>query len=210
MNWGPRSETISSGRPKFLKTWLNIHSPVSKAVASPLRGINLHAFEKQSTVTRTQVLPSELGRSTTKSIPYLGPGPSWDWQWHEFCLLGGVGASSTWHRLSSCGRTGWHPGSYWTTRTELEGAIGSVCCLGVQSPEYCALSPRRGWRCDEGFSLLGLPAELVRWVWRHWCSQRCSTGWDWRWGMMGSGYEWDSREYRRDKASALQLRFPGR
>ncbi len=84
MNWGPRLETISSGRPKFLKTWLNIHSAVSKALGSPLRGINLHAFEKQSTVTRTQVLPSELGWSTTKSIPYLGPGSSWDWQWHEF------------------------------------------------------------------------------------------------------------------------------
>ncbi len=29
-------------------------------------------------------------------------------------------------------------------------------------------------------------------------------------GMMGSGSEGDSREYRRDKASALQLWFPGR
>ncbi len=150
MNWGPRLETISSGRPKFLKTWLNIHSAVSKALGSPLRGINLHAFEKQSTVTRTQVLPSELGWSTTKSIPYLGPGSSWDWQWHEFAYWEVSGHLRHGYRLSSCGRTGWHPGSYWATRTELEGARGSVCCLGVQSPEYCAMSPRRGWRCDVG------------------------------------------------------------
>ncbi len=141
MNRGPRSETISSGRPKFLKTWLNIHSPVSKAVGSPLRGINLHAFEKQSTVTRTQVLPSELGMIHHKINSIFGTRAIVGLAVARVCLLGGVGASSTWHRLSSCGRTGWHPGSYWATRTELEGARGSVCCLGVQSPNIVHWAP---------------------------------------------------------------------
>ncbi len=52
VNWGPRSETMSSGSPKFLKTWWNSDC---MAVGSPGRGINLQAFENRSTTTRTQV-----------------------------------------------------------------------------------------------------------------------------------------------------------
>ncbi len=153
MNWGPRSETISSGRPKFLKTWLNIHSPVSKAVGSPLRGINLHAFEKQSTVTRTQVLPSELGRSTTKSIPYLGPGPSWDWQWHEFAywevsgrLRHGKTKQLRTYRMTSRVILG-HQNRTWRSER--------VCVLpGCSEPGILCTEPQKGltlWCRDIGF-----------------------------------------------------------
>ncbi len=68
------------------------------------------------------------------------------------CLLGGVGASSTWHRLSSCGRTGWHPGSYWATRTELEGARGSVCWVSrAQNIVQWAPEGVDVWCRDVGF-----------------------------------------------------------
>ncbi len=78
MNWGPRSDTISSGMPKFQKMCWNSDSAVSRAVGRPLRGINLHALENRSNATRMQVNPSELGRSVTKSD--VGPGMAWDRQ----------------------------------------------------------------------------------------------------------------------------------
>ncbi len=214
MNWGPRSETISSGRPKFLKTWLNIHSPVSKAVGSPLRGINLHAFEKQSTVTRTQVLPSELGRSTTKSIPYLDQG----------------------HRGTGSGTslpTGRCQGVFDMAQTKQLRTyqMTSRVILGHQnrtwrSERVCVLPrcPEPGILCTEPQKGLTLWCRDIGFPF--WASQRSWFGEsgdtdvlrdvpldgtdDEGWRDDGFCYEWDSREYRRDKASALQLRFPGR
>lgn len=68
-NWGPRSETISSGIPKFWKTCSKSISAVSKAVGRARKGINLQALENRSMATRMQVFPSETGRSVTKSTP---------------------------------------------------------------------------------------------------------------------------------------------
>lgn len=45
-----------------------------KAVGRPLRGISLQALENLSMVTRIHVLPSEGGRSVTKSTPRCDQG----------------------------------------------------------------------------------------------------------------------------------------
>jgi len=74
MNCGPRSETISSGRPKLRKTWLNINSSISMAVGKLLRDTNWQALENLSTITRMQALPSEGGRLVTKSTPRCDQG----------------------------------------------------------------------------------------------------------------------------------------
>ncbi len=74
INSGPRTETISSGIPKFLKTWVNSSSAVSRAVGNPRRGINLQASEKRSTATRIHVWPADLGKSVTKSTPMCDQG----------------------------------------------------------------------------------------------------------------------------------------
>ncbi len=80
--------------------------------------------------------------------------------------------SSTWHRLSSCRRTGWHPRPYWATSTELDGARGFAGCLGVQSPVLRELSPEglNAGRMVRASFLLGLTAELAQCGWRHGCS----------------------------------------
>ncbi len=69
INCGPLSDTTSSGIPKCLNTWLNIASAVSIAVGRPLKGINLQALEKRSTITKIQVFPSDASRSEMKSTP---------------------------------------------------------------------------------------------------------------------------------------------
>ncbi len=71
INCGPRLETISSGVPKFLKTWVNSSSAVSRAVGNPQRGINLQAFEKQSTATRIHVWPADSGKSVKKVYSHV-------------------------------------------------------------------------------------------------------------------------------------------
>ncbi len=74
MNWGPRSDTMSSGIPKYRNTWLNRVSAVSMAVGRPLRGRRRQLFENLSTMTRIHVLPSEGGRSVMKSTPRCDQG----------------------------------------------------------------------------------------------------------------------------------------
>ncbi len=98
----------------------------------------------------------------------------------------------------------------WTWRSE------RVCVLPrCPEPGILCTEPQKGltlWCRDIGFPL--------------WASQRSWFGEsgdtdvlrdvpldgtdDEGWRDDGFCYEWDSREYRRDKASALQLRFPGR
>ncbi len=65
---------MSSGIPKYLNTWLNISSAVSIAVGRRLRGIRRQDLENLSTTTRMQVLPSEAGKSVTKSTPRCDHG----------------------------------------------------------------------------------------------------------------------------------------
>ncbi len=88
------------------------------------------------------------------------------------CQLEDDVGSSTWHRLSSYGRTGRHPWPYWATSTELEGARGFAGCLGVQSPVLCELSPEGlnvGRMVGTSF-LLDLPTEMAQCEWCHGCS----------------------------------------
>ncbi len=84
MNWGPRSDTMSSGMPKYRNTWLNRFSAVSMAVGRPLRGRRrqlfkvqgffIYLFENLSTMTRIKVLPLDGGRSVMKSTPKCDHG----------------------------------------------------------------------------------------------------------------------------------------
>ncbi len=74
MNWGPRSDTMSSGMPKYRNTWLNRFSAVSMAVGRPLRERRRQLFENLSTMTRIQVLPLDGGRSVMKSTPKCDHG----------------------------------------------------------------------------------------------------------------------------------------
>lgn len=60
-NWGPRSETMSIGRPKLRKTFGNKASSVTIAEERPLMGIKQQAFENQSTATCIQVKESDRG-----------------------------------------------------------------------------------------------------------------------------------------------------
>ncbi len=74
INWGPRSDTMSSGIPKYRNTWLNRVSAVSMAVGRPLRGRRRQLLENLSIMTRIHVLPSEGGRSVMKSTPRCDQG----------------------------------------------------------------------------------------------------------------------------------------
>ncbi len=74
MNWGPLSDTMSSGIPKFRKMWWKRVSAVSKAMDNPRRGICLQAFENLSTTTKMVVYLSEGGRSVAKSFPRWDQG----------------------------------------------------------------------------------------------------------------------------------------
>ncbi len=69
MNWGPLSETMSSGRPKFLNMCWKRDSAVSRADGNPRSGINLQDLENRSTTTRMVVNPFKGGRSVAKSTP---------------------------------------------------------------------------------------------------------------------------------------------
>ncbi len=60
--------------PKYLNTWLNICSIVSIAVGRFLSGIKRQDLENLSTTTRMHVLPSDAGRSVTKSTPRCDHG----------------------------------------------------------------------------------------------------------------------------------------
>ncbi len=60
--------------PKYLNTWLNICSAVSMAVGRFLSGIKRQDLENLSTMTRMYVLPSDTGRSVTKSTPRCDHG----------------------------------------------------------------------------------------------------------------------------------------
>ncbi len=73
-NCGPRSDTMSSGMPKYLKTELNINSAVIIAVGRPPRGRSRQDLENRSTITSMHVLPSESGRSVMKSTPRCDHG----------------------------------------------------------------------------------------------------------------------------------------
>lgn len=74
MNCGPRSETISSEIPYYLKTELNSSLAVTMAVGRPLRGRRRQVLEKRSMTTSTHVLQSEAGRSVMKSSPRCDQG----------------------------------------------------------------------------------------------------------------------------------------
>ncbi len=74
MNWGPLSDAMSSGSPKLRKTELKRCSAISMAVGKPLRGMSLQAFENRSTATNIHVLPSDGGKSVTKSTPRCDQG----------------------------------------------------------------------------------------------------------------------------------------
>ncbi len=74
MNWGPLSETMSSGRPKFLNMCWKRDSAVSRADGNPRSGINLQDLENRSTTTRMVVNPFEGGRSVAKSTPRWDQG----------------------------------------------------------------------------------------------------------------------------------------
>ncbi len=91
-----------------------------------------------------------------------------------------------------------------------------VCVLpGCPEPGILCTESQKAltlWCRDIGFPS-GPPAELVRWGWRHWCSQRCSTGWDWRWGLEGWWVLVTSEILGSTggiRHLPLQLQFPGR
>ncbi len=73
-NWGPLSETTSTGKPWMRKTWSKTIVAVSLAEGNLGRGIKWVAFENLSTTVRTTVLPSERGKPVTKSIAMCDQG----------------------------------------------------------------------------------------------------------------------------------------
>ncbi len=134
INCGPRSDTISSSIPKFLKTRVNNCSAVSRAVGNPRRGINLQVLEKRSTIGCTCDSPTQVGQS--RSLFPRVTRASVEWVGVRACPPEGDKESMTWHRLSNCGHTWWNHETYWATSTELGGVRGSVGCLDVQSPVH--------------------------------------------------------------------------
>ncbi len=122
MNWGPRSDTISSGMPKYLNTWLNICSAVSIAVGRFLSGIKRQDLENLSTTTThvtfgcwqisdevhsmVQVWPwshskSKCDHGLTPSVTMVG----WLWATGEVYQLEDGVDSLSWHTLHNPGWT---------------------------------------------------------------------------------------------------------
>ena len=97
MNCGPQSETMSSGSPKFRKTWMKRASAVSVAVGTPLMGINLHAFKKRSTTTRILVYPLEGGEGLWHNQCRDGTRVYLGWVRGSVSLLVGDEGFSPWH-----------------------------------------------------------------------------------------------------------------
>ncbi len=102
---GARSETISSGRPKFLKMWLNVHSAVSKAQESLEGGKTCMLLRSDQLLPGHKYCCQSWGDQSQNQFQY-GTRAVVGLAVARVCLPGGVGESSTWHRLSSCGRTG--------------------------------------------------------------------------------------------------------
>ncbi len=214
MNCGPRSDMISSGTPKFLNTWWNRCSAVSKAVGSPQRGINLHAFEKRSTATRTQVFPSDSGRSVTKSIPMCDQGRRGMGRGTSLPTgrLRGVEDMAQTEQLRTYRMTSrdilGHQYQAW--RSERVRWLP-----GCPEPGTVWTEPRRDCRWDDGTKVFpsGPPsgagsvrvAVLMSWSMFQTMGLTMRAG-----GRIGSGSVGESGECIRDRASALQLRFPGR
>lgn len=67
-NWGPLSETTSTGIQWSWKTWFSSSWPVSLAEGSLRKGTKWAILEKRSTMVRMTVFPSEGGRPVTKSM----------------------------------------------------------------------------------------------------------------------------------------------
>ena len=66
-NYGPRSETMSTGSLWIRKTCCTISWAVSLPEGSLGRGMNWAALENQSTTVRMAVMPSDGGNPVTKS-----------------------------------------------------------------------------------------------------------------------------------------------
>lgn len=67
MNCEPQSLTISSSKPKYQNTRLNMSSAVSKVVSILDSGIKQRDLENKSIITRITVFPWEAGRLAMKS-----------------------------------------------------------------------------------------------------------------------------------------------
>ncbi len=70
-NCGPRSDTMSSDMPKYLKTELNNNLAVIMVVGKPLRGKSRQDLENRSIIHSIHVLSSESGGSVMKSTPQV-------------------------------------------------------------------------------------------------------------------------------------------
>ncbi len=176
--------------------------------------LNLQAFEKRSTATRMHAWPSDSGRSVTKSIPMWDQGqrgigrgtsfPTGRWR--------GVEDMAQTEQLRTYLMTSWdilgHQYRAWSSK-RIRWLPG---CL---EPGTLWTEPRKDCRWDggtnvfpsappSGAGLVRVTALISSWMFQT-IGLTMRAG-----GRIGSGSDGESREWRRDRVSALQLWFPGR
>ena len=209
VNWGPLSETTSTGKPCNLKTCWTISWAVSLAEGSLGRGMKWTDLENRSTTVRIVVLLSDRGRPVIKS------SDTWDHGLLGTCRVGS-GRSLI-------------PSTDWTSLDELVDLLPhgrpreSSANEGLRS-SGSRVTGQLGWMTPRktcGRTELGTKRRLVG----HWLGFT-SLGWaavtidsisNWaaprtQWGgrMVSSSWGLSRGLNRRDIASAFAFLWPGR
>lgn len=82
---------MSSGRPKWQNTFWNRASAASNAVGNPLSGMILHAFDKRSITTHTDMIVRrwEISHEVDAQVRTW---MVWNGQWNQLSFMGVSGS----------------------------------------------------------------------------------------------------------------------